>query len=85
MPDVVPLWVSENVFPAIVKAAVRDAPELAATEHVIVPFPVPVAPEVTVAQETPVEALQEQPLGAVTARVVVVAVLPTEALAGEIL
>ena len=84
MPDVVlPLCVMENDFPAIVKAAVRDEPVLAATEYFTVPLPVPLDPELMVAQATPVEALHEQPLVAVTEMDPVPPLLVKEALDGE--
>ena len=83
--DEAPLWVMENVFPATVKAAVLAAPVLAATEYLTVPLPVPVEPDEIVAQETPVDALQEQPLVAVTEIVPVPPVLAKDVLEGEIL
>jgi hypothetical protein len=75
----------ENDFPAIVKAAVLAAPVFAATEYFTVPLPVPVEPDEIVAQETPVDALQEQPLVAVTEIVPVPPVLVKDALEGEML
>ena len=79
------LWVMEKVLPATVKAAVLAAPVFAATEYFTVPLPVPVEPDEIVAQETPVDALQEQPLVAVTEIVPVPPVLAKDALEGEIL
>lgn len=85
LPDVAPLWVMENVLPATEKAAVLAPPVLAATEYLTVPLPVPVEPDEIVAQDTPVDALQEQPLVAVTEIVPVPPVLVKDALEGEIL
>jgi hypothetical protein len=53
-------------LPAIVDAVVLDDPEFAATVYATVPLPVPLAPEVIVTQETPVEADHEHPLCVVT-------------------
>ena len=76
----------ENDFPAIVKAAVRDDEAvLAATEYATVPLPVPLDPELMVAQDTPVAAVQEQPLVAVTEMDPVPPLLVKEALDGEML
>jgi hypothetical protein len=64
-----------NVWPATVNVPVRgDVTVLAATSYVTVPFPMPLLPPVTVIQLALLEAVQEQPVVAVTA--VVDAVLP---------
>jgi hypothetical protein len=56
-----------NVFPAMVMVPVRVAPVvLVFTEYVTVPSPVPILPAVIVIHESPLEAVQEQPLEAVT-------------------
>jgi hypothetical protein len=82
--DVAAAWEMENVCPATVKAAVLADPVLAATEYVTVPLPVPLVPDEIVAQDTPVDALQVQPLAAVTVMVPVPPLLVKEALDGEI-
>jgi hypothetical protein len=51
----------------MVVAAVLDAPVFAVTVYPTVPLPVPLAPEVMVAQEHPVAADQVHPLWVVTA------------------
>jgi hypothetical protein len=48
-----------------------------------VPLPVPLAPDEIAAQDTPVDALQVQPLAAVTVMVPVPPLLVKEALDGE--
>jgi hypothetical protein len=55
-----------NGNPAIVKAPVRAAPVLALSEYDTCPFPVPEVPVVTVIQEAPLVAVQEQPEAAIT-------------------
>jgi hypothetical protein len=65
---VIPACVTVNVLPAIVSVPVRDDVELfAAVEKLTVPFPEPVAPEVTVIQPTLLAAVQLHAAGAVTA------------------
>ena len=56
-------WLTVNACPAMVIVPVRAAPvEFAATLKATVPFPLPLAPLVTVTQLTPLIAVQEQPL-----------------------
>jgi hypothetical protein len=56
--------------PPIVSVAERaDVPVFAAIENATVPLPLPVAPDVIVAQESGVVAVQAQPPGAVTVTV----------------
>ncbi len=82
--EVTPLCVIVKVFPAIVDAAVLDAPVFAVTLYDTVPLPVPLAPEVMVAQETPVAADQVHPLCVVTVTLPVPPDAPMDTLAGEI-
>jgi hypothetical protein len=63
----VPACVTVNVRPAMVSVPVRElAPVFAATEYVTVPFPLPLAPEAILIQETLLAAAQLHPLDAVT-------------------
>ncbi|MBP1748364.1 MAG: hypothetical protein H6Q52_903 [Deltaproteobacteria bacterium] len=83
--DVVPLCDIVNVFPATLNDAVRAAPVLAATVYDTVPLPLLVAPDEIVAQDTPVDALQEQPLVVLTAILPVPPLDVNDLLVGEIL
>jgi len=63
-------WVTVNVCPAIVRAAVRAVvPVLVVTLKVSVLVPLPLPPEVTVSQLALLEEVQAQPDGAVTVTV----------------
>ena len=53
--------VTVNVLPAIVSVPVRSAPELAATENVTVPLPLPLAPDAIVIHVAPLVAVHAQP------------------------
>jgi hypothetical protein len=71
-----PASVTVTVCPETLSVAVRDdAPVLAATLYLTVPFPLPLAPDVIVIHDAPLEADQLQPLPAVT---VTLAVPPAE-------
>jgi hypothetical protein len=60
-------WMTFRVFPATVRVPVREEVlELAATEYTTVPFPDPLNPAVTVIQATSLEAVQGQPVAALT-------------------
>ena len=61
--------VTVNVWPAMVMVPVRALPGFAATLNATEPFPVPLAPDVTVIQFAGLFAVQAQPLPAVTATV----------------
>lgn len=61
-----PAWVTVNVAPAIVSVPVRPDPVFAATPKVTVPLPDPVAPPVIVIHDALLEAVQLQPVAAVT-------------------
>jgi hypothetical protein len=63
---------------------IRDVPAgLAAAENATVPFPLPLAPPVTLSQAgVPVAAVHVQPAGALTAVVPLTAFAPTETLVG---
>jgi hypothetical protein len=77
--------VTVNVFPAIVIVPVRVLPvEFAVTEYPAVPFPLALAPEVTVIQLALLVAVQLQALPAVTDTVPVSAPEPCVRLVGEI-
>ena len=54
--------VTVNVWPATVMVPVRALPGFAATLNATDPFPVPLAPEVTVTHATLLLAVQAQPL-----------------------
>ncbi len=65
---VAPCWVIVNVFPATSSVAVREAVlVLAPAVNCTEPAPVPVDPAVITTQSAPLEAVQPQPVGAVTA------------------
>ena len=55
-----------NVWPATVTVPVRTPPGFAATLNATEPFPVPLAPAMTVTQATLLLAVQVQPLATVT-------------------
>ncbi len=74
-----------NIFPATLNDAVRDAPVFAATLYDTVPLPDPLAPAEIVAHETPVVALQEQPLPVLTAIFPLPPLEVKDALEGEML
>ena len=59
-------WFSVKVWPPIVSAPDRGAPELAATLYCTVPLPVPLAPDVIVSQGALLAAVHEQPSPALT-------------------
>jgi hypothetical protein len=63
-------WVTLKVCPAIVSVPVRCAPVLAAIVKATLPFPPPDAPDVIVSQDALLDAVQVQPLAALTAIVV---------------
>jgi hypothetical protein len=80
-----PDWVTVNVSSPMVTVPVRDeVPVLAATEYDTLPLPDPLAPPVRLIQLAFDDAVQAQPLPAVTATLPVVAAAPTLRLAGEI-
>jgi hypothetical protein len=72
-----------NVLPATENEADLVAPVLAETVYVTVPLPDPVEPDEIVAQDTPVDALQEQPAAAATEMLPVPPALPKDALVGD--
>jgi hypothetical protein len=59
--------VTVKVRPAIVNVPVRAFPLFAATVNWTVPLPLPLAPDVTVIQDSPVVAVQAHPAAVVTA------------------
>ena len=61
--------VTVNVCPAMVRVPERAPPVLAATLNATEPFPLPLAPEVTVTHPGLLPAVQAQPLPADTATV----------------
>ena len=61
--------VTVNVWPAMVTVPERAPPVLAATLNATEPFPLPLAPEVTVTHAALLLAVQAQPLPADTATV----------------
>ena len=65
------LWLRATPSPSIVIEPLRAAPPLRATRNATLPLPVPSAPEVIVIQLTMLDALHEQPSGAVTPTVLV--------------
>ena len=73
-----------NVWPAMVRVPERAPPVLAATLNATAPFPLPLAPEVTVTHPAPLLAVQAQPLPADTATVPVPPDAAIEALVGLI-
>jgi hypothetical protein len=79
------LCVTGNVRPAMVNVADRDVVDaLAATEYETAPLPAPFAPAVTVSHDALLEAVQAQPVAAVTLTLPVPAVPPSDTLVGEI-
>ena len=63
----IPDWFTVKVCPATVRVPVLDeVVVLAATEKAVVPLPLPLLPEDMVIQVALLEAVQEQPVGAVT-------------------
>ena len=67
VPVPVPAWVTVRFCPAAWRMPVRAVlPELAATEYVTVPLPLPVAPLVTVIQSAVLDAVHEHPVAAIT-------------------
>jgi len=78
-------WETANVWPAMVSVPERElVVPLAATEKVVVPLPVPLAPAVIVIQVAPLVAVQLQPLVAVTLELPLPPPDENEALEGEI-
>ena len=72
-----------TVCPATVSVPDRAAPPVfAATEYVTVPFPLPLAPDVTVMNEALLVAVHAQPEDAVTATVAVPPVFATDCVVG---
>ena len=61
--------VTLNVWPAMVRVPERAPPVLAATLNVTEPFPLPLAPAVTVTHPASLLAVQAQPVPAETATV----------------
>jgi hypothetical protein len=60
-------WFTVTDWPAMVSEALRgEVVVCAAAEYSTVPFPLPLAPEVTVSHESELAAVQPQPAGAVT-------------------
>ena len=76
MQDGAAACVTVNVRPATVSSPVRVAPVFAAAVNPTVPAPLPVAPEVIVSHEAPLEAVHAQ-----SARVVTVTAVPAPPLA----
>jgi len=74
-----------NVFPATLNDAERAEPVFAATLYDRLPLPLPLDPDVMVAHDTPVDALQEQPLAVLTAILPVPPLEVNDLLDGEIL
>jgi hypothetical protein len=66
MVNVQPAWVTVNVWPAIVAVPTRWPPGLAAIATLVVPFPLPEAPEAIVRNEALLVAFHWHPAGAVT-------------------
>jgi len=83
--DVAELCDIVNVFPATLNDAVRAAPVFAATLYDRLLLPLPLDPDVMVAHDTPVDALQEQPLVVPTAILPVPPLEVNDALEGETL
>lgn len=79
-----PPCVTVKEFPAMVIVPVRAAPLLAATLYATLPVPLPLAPAVTASQLTLAAADQAQPAGAVTDKVLLLAVEGTHAEFGAI-
>ena len=65
-PAAPPACVTVNVFPAIVSVPVRCGPLLAATAYSTVPFPLPLAPAVTVTKPELLTAVHAHPLVVIT-------------------
>ena len=73
-----------KVAPAIVSVPVRPDPVFAATPNETAPLPDPVAPAVTVIHEALLEAVQAQPVAAVTVLLPLPATAVKDCVAGEI-
>jgi len=71
--------VTVNVWPATVMVPVRTLPGFAATLNTTAPFPVPLAPKVTVTHAALLVAVQAQPVAVDTATVPVPPGAVTEA------
>jgi hypothetical protein len=77
-------WVMVRIFPPMVMVPDLEDPfGLAETEYPTVPFPLPLLPETTAIQLALLEALQEQPLAAVTLTLPVPPAALKDLLAGE--
>ena len=80
----IPDWFTVKVCPATVRVPVLDeVVVLAATEKAVEPLPLPLLPEVMVIQPVLLEAVQEQPVGAVTPTLPIPPLEPEVALVGE--
>ena len=66
----------------MVRVALRSGPVLAAAEKATVPFPLPEVPEVTVSHDALLLAVHAQPVGTVTATLLLPAAAVSDALVG---
>jgi len=78
-------WLTVMVLPPMVSVPLRlDEELLAAIEKVTLPFPAPLAPDVTVIQFTLLTAVQAQALGeGVTVTLLLLPLAPTDTLSGD--
>jgi hypothetical protein len=76
---------SVNVFPAIVRVALRAAPVVAAALYCTSPLPLPVAPDAIVSHDSLLDALHEHPSVVVTVTRPVPPAAGTDADSGEML
>ena len=81
---VLPAWVTVKVAPAMVSVPVRPDAVLAATLNDTDPLPDPVAPLVRVIQDALLDAVQAQPVAAVTVLLPVPAAAAKDCVVGEI-
>jgi hypothetical protein len=79
-----PAWVTANVAPAMVSEPLRLDPVLAVTLNVTEPFPDPAAPLVTEIHDALLDALQPQPVAAVTVLEPLPAAAVNDCVVGEI-